>query len=414
MLQFSDYINKLQKNQNKRNLLVIYTAGTVGKLTLHALKEKNIKVDYLCDNDSAKWNTTIENIKVISPNELDKFDNNIDIFIAYYLFSAIVPSLENKGFKNLYLSTGLLTDRSIDSFCKKNENGKYWYEKLKRLIEFYNKMGMKEDYIRDNKLSLKSIDIQVTEKCSLKCKDCSNLMQYYEKPIDSEMNALLKSIDRFIQSIDALDEFRVLGGDPFMNKELYKVINKLVTYEKCKRVVVYTNGKIVPRGENLTCLKNKKVILDITNYGEICTTHSKVIEFAKKENIAFTTTRCTTWMDSGRILPFSNKNEKELERLFTNCCQSEYISLLHGKLYRCPFSANGVNLKAIPQKDSDEVDLINDNLSINELREQIKKLCYDKKYLTACSYCNGKDYSTLKIPSAIQTKKPLRYKAITK
>ena len=117
MLQFSDYINKLQKNQNKRNLLVIYTAGTVGKLTLHALKEKNIKVDYLCDNDSAKWNTTIENIKVISPNELDKFDNNIDIFIAYYLFSAIVPSLENKGFKNLYLSTGLLTDASINTFC---------------------------------------------------------------------------------------------------------------------------------------------------------------------------------------------------------------------------------------------------------------------------------------------------------
>ena len=65
------------------------------------------------------------------------------------------------------------------------------------------------------------------------------------------------------------------------------------------------------------------------------------------------------------------------------CCQSEFVSLLHGKLYRCPFSANGVNLKAIPRNDSDEVNLKNDNLSINELREQIKKLCYDKKYLTA-------------------------------
>ena len=409
MLQFSEYINKLQKNQNKNNLLVIYAAGTIGKLTLHALKEKNIKVDYFCDNDSAKWNTTIENIKIISPNDLDKFDKNIDIIITYYLFSAIVPSLENKGFKNLYLCTGLLTDASINAFCMKDYNSNFSYVKLKRLIEFYDKMGMQEDYIRDGKLNLKTIDIQVTERCSLKCKDCNNLMQYYEKPKDSDMDVLLKSIDRFMQCIDNLDEFRVLGGDPFMNKELYKAINKLVTYEKCKRVVVYTNAKIVPKGENLTCLKNKKVVLDITNYGEICSAHLKLVELAKKENIAFTTIRCTEWLDSGRILPYSGKSEKELENLFTNCCQSELISLLHGKLYRCPFSANGVNLKAIPQNDSDEVNLINDNFSINELREQIKKLCFNKKYLTACSYCNGKDFSTLKIPSAIQTKKPLPY-----
>jgi hypothetical protein len=84
--------------------------------------------------------------------------------------------------------------------------------------------------------------------------------------------------------------------------------------------------------------------------------------------------------------------------------------LLHGKLYRCPFSANGVNLKAIPQNDSDVVNLINDALSISELREQIKKLCYEKNYLTACSYCNGRDYSVANIPAAIQAKKPLQYK----
>ena len=172
---------------------------------------------------------------------------------------------------------------------------------------------------------------------------------------------------------------------------------------------MYTNAKIIPKGENLNCLKNKKVVLDITNYGEICTAHLKLVELAEKENIAFSTVRCTEWLDSGRILPFSGKNEKELENLFTNCCQRELISLLHGKLYRCPFSANGVNLKAIPQNNSDEVNLINDNFSINELREQIKKLCFNKKYLTACSYCNGKDFATLKIPSAIQTKKPLPY-----
>ena len=51
---------------------------------------------------------------------------------------------------------------------------------------------------------------------------------------------------------------------------------------------------------------------------------------------------------------------------------------------------------------------------MKQLREQIRKLYYDKKYLTACSYCNGKDISTMQIPSAVQTKKPLTYEISTK
>ena len=99
-----------------------------------------------------------------------------------------------------------------------------------------------DDYCKDNKF-LHSVDIVISEKCTLNCKDCSNLMQYYKKPQNSEINLLFKSIERIMECIDNLDEFRVLGGDPFMNKELYKIINKLVTYEKCKRIVVYTNAK---------------------------------------------------------------------------------------------------------------------------------------------------------------------------
>ena len=41
----------------------------------------------------------------------------------------------------------------------------------------------------------------ITEKCSMKCKDCSNLMQYYENPINSDLNLLLKSIDKVMNSV---------------------------------------------------------------------------------------------------------------------------------------------------------------------------------------------------------------------
>ena len=134
--------------------------------------------------------------------------------------------LEKKGFKNLYKSTELLENLDIEKFYKKvviKGNGYLEPLKLKREIDFYNEMGRKDDYVINDKLNIKTIDIQVTERCSLKCKDCSNLMQYYKKPQDSELGLLLKSIEKIMVAVDSLEEFRVLGGDPFMNKNLHKI-----------------------------------------------------------------------------------------------------------------------------------------------------------------------------------------------
>ena len=111
-------------------------------------------------------------------------------------------------------------------------------------------------------------------------------------------------------------------------------------------------------------------------------------------------------------MPESKKSQEALEQQFDNCCVSDLTSLLHGKIYRCPFSANASNLEAIPINATDEVNLLDKNLSISELREQIKTLLYEKKSITACSFCNGRDYSVPTIPSAIQTKKPLSYSKV--
>jgi hypothetical protein len=109
-------------------------------------------------------------------------------------------------------------------------------------------------------------------------------------------------------------------------------------------------------------------------------------------------------------MPFINRSEENLKKLFSDCCQQDLISMLHGKLYRCPFSANAVNLKAVPANKKDEVNLLDENLSIPELREQVKNLVYEKEYLTACSYCKGRTYYSEKIKAATQTKKPLEFK----
>ena len=67
-----------------------------------------------------------------------------------------------------------------------------------------------------------------------------------------------------------------------------------------------------------------------------------------------------------------------------------------------------MNLNAIPYDEDDVIDLSgNNDDDANTLKERLVKFHKNEFPLTACSYCNGRDYSTPVIETAIQTKIPL-------
>jgi hypothetical protein len=239
----------------------------------------------------------------------------------------------------------------------------------------------------------------------MKCRDCSNLMQYYSAPKHSDLDLLFSAVDRIMESIDWIYEFRVLGGEPFVNKQMHKVVNRLASYETVDRIIIYTNATIVPKGENLTCLTHPKVMLDITNYGPHSVNYDRLVETLDENGIGYIT-KIPAWTDSGTIL-YRERTESELADTFINCCVNDVLTLLNGRLYRCPFSANATNLNAIPYNSDDVIDLTDDTKRGSELRRDIERLYTGRRYLTACSYCNGRDFRTPKIVPAIQVKLPL-------
>ena len=96
--------------------------------------------------------------------------------------------------------------------------------------------------------------------------------------------------------------------------------------------------------------------------------------------------------------------------IFGNCCENQGLTILHGKLYLCPFSAHATNLKAIPLSPMDIVELeTQDKL---KLKEQIKNLYFNTEFLEACRACNGRHPNVTQIEAAVQTKYPLIYERI--
>ena len=84
----------------------------------------------------------------------------------------------------------------------------------------------------------------LTEKCSLKCKECSNLMQYYSKPVDEDFEQLTNSLDTFMRTVDHVSEVRLIGGEPMLYKKIDLIIKQILNYKNFDKII-FLNLKLL-------------------------------------------------------------------------------------------------------------------------------------------------------------------------
>jgi len=396
-----DFDHLVRELKNSKAPLVVFGTKKVGTLTYHALNNLGLKVDYFCDDAvQERSKKFFFNIPIISSKELLNLDPELNIFIGAWVVYHILPQLQKIKINNIHSCVNLFKNTNFSEL-----NTGLTPHEIKRRIDIYKAECDTLENKDQSEFNLKYVDITITEACSMKCESCSNLMQYYLKPRNSDLDMLFKSVDKLMKVTNSLYEFKVVGGEPFVHKQIGKVINKLLTYETIKEIVIYTNATVIPKGENLECLKNDKIFIEITDYGNLSRKRDELIKLLEENNIRYTS-NIPIWTDSG-TLKFQNASEEQLVEKFNNCCMTDKTTILNGKLYRCPYSANAHNLNAIPPNNSDVVDLNDDNKTKDELKNEIRLLHENKKYLEACKHCNGRDHLAPKIKAAIQTKLPL-------
>lgn len=244
------------------------------------------------------------------------------------------------------------------------------------------------------------LEIPITTKCSLRCKNCANLIPCYKKQSDYDINILLKSIKKFLECINNIVYIRVLGGEPFLSKNLYNVIKLLLKSNKIQRIEVVTNGTIIPTEQKLiNILKNDRIIVCISEYPMV--NFNKLIEFLEKNKIKYRVDEMNFWMDYG-IPVKKNKTPKELTKQYKTC-HSVCKSLINGQIHLCPRSSHGTDLGIIKDNEEDYLDLLDKKLSVNDKKQKLNKLL-KKKYIKACDYCDYATKKSGKIPVAEQIK----------
>ena len=308
------------------------------------------------------------------------------------------------GSRSLIWPKAILKEADVNKIVEEGRGSITWsdnkvHDEIARFIErFEIHEGINDE------LLLQSLDVVVTERCTLKCRDCSNLMQYYEKPKNSDNLETLKCIRRIAQHA-RIGCIRLIGGEPLLNTGLGFIIAGIQKTEGLRnvKVEIYTNGTLIPSSEVLNeC--NSDVTFYISDYGDrsrkiddLCKTlESKEIRYCREDELV--------WQDCGTVV---EENCNDLEFRYQNCCVNKTYSLLNGILYSCPFSANFHNLyKSVPLESRDGIELL--GATDEALANSLKQIIKSDDPLFACRHCKGRDFTVGTVPVAEQTRQILK------
>lgn len=383
----------LPKDLKEGQHIIIYGAGRYGELALRGLQHLNLEPLYFADKTFA--GKKYLGIKVISPNELKNHKKDVILIASYNYFSEMIETLKTTGnifFYDILKLLELKYDESILSEYTLDEKNNYF--KYFNVVENAGKKG----------LVITHCEVVLTERCTLHCKDCANLMQYYSHPEDIKIDDIIHYFKYFLNTIDMLLELRLLGGEPFLYKDLSKILNEFYIHSKIQNITVYTNSTIMPSEEILEHLKNPKISVHMSDYG-LKNSKIKQLEILfKKNQINYYIHKYEKWYDMGGIQKRGYDNCVK-RSLYENCIMSKCYTFYRGKFYLCPRAAHGEQLGAFVNPRNEFVDFTVSSIDINEKKEELKNLLKGKKFITACDFCNGASAKSKEVTAAIQIKR---------
>lgn len=261
--------------------------------------------------------------------------------------------------------------------------------------------------IENNLLILDDIEVDLHEMCNLKCVQCTHTSPYFT---NKDQNYPLKQFEEDITNLSKIckiKSFRIVGGEPFLNKDLDKFIN-IVKQSKIATVIkIFTNGLLLEKVDSKvfeTMIQEPcPVKLKISLYSNLDKEKVELIHKNIKMMQAKYPTMDIVPNELTHFLKFNlieeNKNEEVVEQIYKNCYYSynhRGFSFFNGRIYKCFASRKKFKLLEYHNKLTEELRQrldpatidsipITETLTSKELAEFLKK----DKPLEGCKWCLG-------------------------
>lgn len=391
--------------------LILYGAGINGILCAFALRELGVEFLCFCDSDPLKQGSLYFGYPVYSPEECGQRYPNAAVLFDVYCAGKTLTRLAQLGYRTILYPAMLFLNLDCEKAAAfvseklgRGDDGYAFRDTVDALqvyewIDEYMIRGV--GYVNHNKEMSRTINLDLTDRCTLRCKNCLALKAYFKDPVDMAWEEMERVIDR-LASLKWFRRFHLLGGEPFLYPHLDKVLEKLGSIKEFEHISIITNGTVIPSEAVLRQLRNPKMMVRVSYYGNLSKNYGKLEDICRQYNIEVRV-HAQRWKDIGRALETAS-GDGETRAKYGECSQrvGTFFYVLHGKVTLCPFAANTYALGMYETEGGDIVDLLSD-ASPEELSALLNALYWREEPLTACRYCNGwLPYATKPVPVAEQ------------
>jgi hypothetical protein len=199
-------------------------------------------------------------------------------------------------------------------------------------------------------------------------------------------------------------KIKIIGGEPFMNGELHKLLLFIRKYRRrYLRILIITNGTIVPQEGVLRVIKKTKARVRISDYGTLSVNRDKLAAALSEYKIPYEITN-PVWTAVSQLVDGRGVSDEEAARKWRECAAG-CNHIRGGRFYYCPFLASADRLGAIPHDARNYVDLLDGATT----GETIKRYKSKENVPPGCGWCSGGSGELPEIPVAKQLKEPLGY-----
>ena len=374
--------------------IVLYGAGDVGQAYYMQIKYTGYcKVVAWVDQDAElykSWEMNVDEVSAINNCEYD------------YVLLAIADSKTAKIINDLLLEMNVVQEKIVwigfeRETIKEHTKKHYLLDALKEEAdhccqingvvknssayhEYYS--NVLKDIEDDNKIVIPRLVVQLTQKCTLKCRGCNNLMPLYSKAEHFEIQDIVNNVNNLLNKVDRIIVMELLGGEPFLYPDLDKVINQVGQISQIDVIEITTNGTLLPSVEILNLLKKYNVLVRISKYKKSIRLN-ELIDSLKEQGIRYEVLDELVWTDSSNT---KMRQMNSFEELITNykCKSPKYCKTLsNGKMFLCARAASLYDL-GICNDTSNYIDIISCN------KKALKKFI-EFPHGSACNYCTCMD-----------------------
>ncbi len=387
--------------------IICFGAGKFLQHIVSFLNSNHLKIDKLIDSSKELEGKIMEGCEIQSSDILENCDGNeYIILISSKNFVREIYEEINKLYPDKFVVFKWpLTVQEEVIFDERLWNERIYGACMSTYREIAKNKADAEMYVEEKKILLADKEklvlprtpLMITTRCTLCCKECSNLMPYYSSPKDYNSDEIIQWIRNICSAVDEWTCCELVGGEPFLYRDLREILSFVLEETKIQQIEFTTNASVIPKPDILGLMADERVVVNISEYPSIINS-TEFIRVLEEYGIHYQTMENMLWVRTKNIEK-RNRSHYELQSQYLNCSSAKMCrTILNGKMYVCSKAASLVELEK-----TDVLEYV-DLMDIEHLRNNIREFL-QLTFSEACDYCDIASADEEVIEAAVQMKR---------